>query len=97
MDETLHDRIAERPAAPAEPGDGPPSAEAGIATICAWCPSIHIMKIQRRETDIILAVHQGKRVLIFRNGAELKISDGICPECRGKHFPESVKRKESQP
>lgn len=65
--------------------------------MCAWCPSIHIMKIQRRESDVILAVQQGRRLLIFRNGAELKVSDGICKDCQAKHFPETVKRKETQP
>jgi hypothetical protein len=97
MEETLHDRTTERTATPAESGDGAPVAEAGIATVCAWCPSIHILKIQRRETDVVLAFQQGKRLTISRNGTELKISDGICEPCRAKHFPETVKRKEPQP
>ena len=97
MEETLHDRTPERPAAPAESGDRPQATEAGIATVCAWCPSIHILKIQRRESDVILAFQQGKRLTISRNGTELKISDSICEPCRAKHFPETVKRKETQP
>jgi hypothetical protein len=68
-----------------------------MATVCAWCPAIHILKIQRRDVDVIVAFQQGRRLTISRNGVELQISDGICAPCRAKHFPETVKRKETQP
>jgi len=68
-----------------------------MATVCSWCPAIHILKIQRRDADVIVVFQQGKRLTISRNGIELKISDGICEPCRAHHFPETVKRKETQP
>jgi hypothetical protein len=51
-------------------------------TICAWCPSLHILNLQRREQDVIIVYHQGKELRIMRNGVSLRISHGICIPCR---------------
>lgn len=103
MDKTLHDRAPGRDASPADAADrtgiAPGSAEAGsdFVTVCAWCPGIHVLKIQRRDTDVIIAFQQGKRLMISRNGSPMQISDGICDPCRKEHFgfPPKVKGEQS--
>jgi len=98
MDETLHDRTAERHEAPAESGDGSKTPEAGneIVTVCGWCAEVNILKLQRRAADVILIFQQGKRLAISRNGIPLKISHSMCDKCRAEKFPETVKRKDGQ-
>ncbi len=53
-----------------------------IAVVCAWCPSLHILRLQRREQDVVVIYWQGKELRIVRNGVNLKISHGICQPCR---------------
>ena len=50
--------------------------------VCAWCPSLHILKMQRREQDVVVIYWQAKELKIIRNGVNLKISHGICVPCR---------------
>jgi hypothetical protein len=87
MDKTFHDRASERPAGEADAADRPGAAPDGaegseIVTVCAWCPALHILKMQRRETDVVIVYQQGKRLMISRNGMPLTISHGICPSCK---------------
>jgi hypothetical protein len=97
MDQTLHDRAPGRHAAGDESGNDSPVAEVDIATICAWCPGIHILKLQRRESDVIIVFQQGKRIAISRNGIPLRVSSGMCERCRAEKFPETLPRKEGSP
>jgi hypothetical protein len=64
----------------------PNPAESTIesVTICAWCPHLHILKMQCREQDIIIVYRQGKELRILRNGVNLVISHGICQPCRAR-------------
>ena len=81
---TPRDRESGDPAtAPATrlPESGP---DAEPAVICAWCPSLHILKLQRREQDVVIIYWQGKELRIIRNGITLKISHGICQPCRDR-------------
>lgn len=60
---------------------------ANIVSICGWCPQLHILKLKRRYTDVVIVViHKGKprHYEIFRNGEKLQISHGICPPCKEK-------------
>lgn len=101
MDETLHgatpgrneagDESRNNPAAPT-----PEIAGSGIVVICAWCPELHILKIQRREEDCVSVFQQGKYIRISRNGKQLEVSHGICEPCRAKHFG-AVPKKEEKP
>src|SRR5277367_6322253 len=53
----------------------------GIATVCAWCERagvLHILKLQRRESDTVIVFWQGKELKISRQGMFLKVSHGIC-------------------
>lgn len=50
--------------------------------ICAWCPALHILRMERREQDVIVIYQQGKELRILRNGVQQKISQGICVPCR---------------
>jgi hypothetical protein len=97
MDKTFHDRTSERPALSSYAGDRPCSPQgsaqddpANFVTVCGWCPEVHILKIHRRETDTVIVLHYGKRLMILRNGIPLTISHGICVPCRDKHFPKKV-------
>jgi hypothetical protein len=58
---------------------------AGVATVCAWCPELHILKLPRRDTDVIVVMQMGKGVTdvqIQRNGERLTISHGMCDPCK---------------
>ena len=68
-----------------------------MAVVCAWCPGIHVLKLQRREVDVILIFQQGKRVAISRNGIPLQVSHSMCEKCRAEKFPETLPRKDGAP
>jgi hypothetical protein len=53
-----------------------------IVTVCAWCPQLHILKLQLRDIDVLVIYKQGKELRILRNGVNLTISHGICEPCR---------------
>lgn len=57
---------------------------ADVAVICAWCPQLHILRMQRRDVDVIVIYQQDKELRIIRNGKNLTISHGICEPCRAK-------------
>src|SRR5271157_4926324 len=97
MDETLHDRAPGRHEAADEPGNDSPITENAIATICAWCPGIHVLKLQRRDSDVVLIFQQGKRIAISRNGIPLLVSHSMCEKCRAEKFPETLPRKDGTP
>jgi hypothetical protein len=59
-----------------------PGPDAEPVTICGWCPSLHILNLQKREQDVIIIYQQGKELRIIRNGVNLNISHGICIPCR---------------
>jgi hypothetical protein len=67
-------------AAPVGSGDDP----ANFVTICAWCPQLHILKLQLRDVDVLIVYKQGKELRILRNGVNLKITHGICAPCRSR-------------
>src|SRR5882672_4325526 len=50
------------------PDTGP---DAEPVVVCAWCPSLHILKLQRREQDVVIVYWQGKELRIIRNGVNL--------------------------
>ena len=90
-DESAHDAghdkatPCDRPSADTAPATRPvtPSTvESNIVVICAWCPQLHILKIQRRDVDVIVVFQLGKELRIVRNGVNLDISHGICQPCR---------------
>lgn len=92
MDQTIHDRVAGRNEAADGPGHDSPatqdSAESGsaasadIVTVCAWCPNLHILKLQLRDVGVLIVYKQGKELRIMRNGQNLIVSHGICAPCR---------------
>ena len=59
----------------------PNVAERDVVVICAWCPQLHIMRLERGAGDLILVLQQGQDVRIHRNGKALSISHGICEAC----------------
>jgi hypothetical protein len=59
-----------------------PGPDAEPVVVCAWCPSLHILKLQRREQDVVVIYWQNKELRILRNGINLKVSHGICVPCR---------------
>lgn len=61
-----------------------PGSDAEPVVVCAWCPSLHILKMARREQDVVVVYWQGKEIRIMRNGVSLKISHGICAPCRAR-------------
>lgn len=76
-----------------EAGNGAqaPKARPPIATICAWCKGLHIMNLERKETDVVLILLYGKDVKVSLNGENLKLSHSVCDECRRRDFPNSFK------
>jgi len=62
--------------------DNDPALAAEFAVICAWCPQLNILRMQRRDTDHVVIYQHGKVLTIVRNGQTLTISHGICPLCR---------------
>jgi hypothetical protein len=50
-------------------------------TVCAWCPQLHIMRLERAALDVVMIVQEGKRLLVFRNGESLEVTHAICPAC----------------
>ena len=68
---------------------------ADVVTICAWCPELHVLKIDRQLGDLIMLAVNGTGRLESayrkRQGEPvtlLTISDGICDACRAKWFAE---------
>lgn len=62
------------------------AATENMAVVCAWCPELHIMKLQRKSTDVIEIMQEGaKRLVIRRNGVQLAVSHGICRSCSAAH------------
>jgi hypothetical protein len=59
-----------------------PGPDAEPVVVCAWCPSLHVLKLQRREQDVVIIYWQGKEMRIIRNAVNLNISHGICAPCR---------------
>lgn len=95
MDEDIRDRAAGRDEAadgsgndsPASrdresAGSSPAAGAENIVTVCAWCPQLHILKLQLRDIDVLIIYQQGKEMRILRNGVNLTISHGICEPCR---------------
>jgi hypothetical protein len=62
----------------------PETLAENMVTICAWCPQLHILKLQLRDIDVLIIYKQGKELRILRNGVNLTISHGICEPCRAK-------------
>lgn len=58
-----------------------------MVSVCGWCPHLNILRLQRRDTDVLIVYQQGKMLRISRSGVDLKITHGICEPCRAKHFP----------
>jgi hypothetical protein len=83
-----HDSSASRDRQIGDPATRPathlpePGPDAEPVVICAWCPNLHILKLQRREQDVVIVYWQGKEMKIIRNGVNLQISHGICATCR---------------
>jgi len=73
-----------------------------VVTICAWCPELHVLRVDRQPGDIFafsfgrndrypapFAPQRLEKVFRHRRGAPpqlLKITSTICPACREKHF-----------
>jgi hypothetical protein len=53
-----------------------------IAAVCAWCPSVNILRMQRRDTDAVIIYQHAGELRIFRNGHELQVTHGICQRCK---------------
>lgn len=59
-----------------------------IVSICAWCPELKILSLQRRERDVVVIMLSGeKQIQVWRNNVKLFVSHGICDPCQAKHFP----------
>lgn len=88
MESTLHGQVAERNDAPAESRNAAPLTQVGseIVSVCAWCPGINILRLERQPADVILVFQQGNQLTISRNGVPLKITHGICPVCKTKQL-----------
>jgi hypothetical protein len=72
---------------------------AGFVTVCGWCPELHILKLPRRDLDVIVIMQMGKGVTdvqIQRNGERLTISHGMCPSCKSAQL-QSVSREAVAP
>jgi hypothetical protein len=58
------------------------------ATVCAWCPEIHILKLgpKRQAADVLIIYQQGRKAKIILNGRDLVILEAICPSCRAREI-----------
>lgn len=63
-----------------DPAD--PRRAENFVTVCAWCPQLHILKLQLRDVDVLVIYKQGKELRIIRNGVNLQITHGICEPCQ---------------
>jgi hypothetical protein len=57
-------------------------------SICAWCPQLHILRLDRNALDVVMIVQEGSHLSIFRNGDSLEITHGMCPNCYEKERAE---------
>jgi len=75
----------------------PPGAiDASIAAgdvigVCAWCPELHILHLERTPEDqfILMLNENGQLIQAYRKRGNLRIviltiSAGICPECAAR-------------
>lgn len=67
------------------------AALADFVTVCAWCPELHVLRVERKPDDVIVFAIDGagKLEMAYRKRPsesvhKLKISDGICDVCRAK-------------
>ncbi len=51
-------------------------------SVCAWCPNLNILRMQRRATDVVIVYQHAGDLTIFRNGQKLQITHGICDSCK---------------
>jgi hypothetical protein len=71
------------------------SAIEDFISICAWCPQLHVLRLDRKPGDSFFfsVGDDGKLEMVYRKrGGErvkqLTVSDGICESCRVKYFGE---------
>lgn len=84
---TRHSAQPNPETAPATRPTQPSTIENEVVTICGWCPELHILKLQRRDADVIVILQMGigrQNLMILRNGKNLRVSHGICVPCREK-------------
>lgn len=61
-------------------------AAGDVVTVCAWCPVLNILKLDRWKDDQFFFIVGDKLEMAYRKrrGEQVKslaISDGICPSC----------------
>jgi len=61
------------------PWDAPLGPDA--VAVCAWCPELHILRIERGAADVVVYYQRGNELQIFRNEKRLEITHGMCPAC----------------
>lgn len=52
-----------------------------IMTICAWCPVLNVLKVDRRYTDVlVIVVTKAKPMSVdaWLNGEKMLVSHGMC-------------------
>ena len=80
MDNTTDNPVTERPGLGDHAVGAAESTPSEVVSVCAWCQQLNILRMQRRDTDIVIIYQQGKELRIIRNGTVLTVSHGICPE-----------------
>ena len=63
----------------------PPDPAYGFAAVCAWCQRagvLHILKLRRRDTDVVIIHWHGAELVVYRNAEKLQVSHGMCAEHR---------------
>lgn len=85
------DRSAADAGGPGNVASGAELRADNIISVCAWCPEVHVLKLDRKPGDIFLFAvdEEGKLETVYRKrvGARaefLRISDGICPACSAR-------------
>jgi hypothetical protein len=68
------------------------SPRGSVVRFCTWCKEVCIRG--QRQDDFLTVWVSGNIVKAMVNGHEIIVGDGICPACRLKEFPETVKSKE---
>jgi hypothetical protein len=58
--------------------------KSNVISVCAWCPHLNILALDRSEHSHLLFSLRGKVLHVYRDGKELTVSHGCCPACSAK-------------
>lgn len=81
--------------APAEIPRPGGSGRDDVVSVCAWCPELHVLRLEKKLDDVIMfgiagtgRIESAWRKRPGKPATRLTISDGICDACRAKLLAE---------